>query len=134
MPGDDPGSIDSRLEMLFDVHGYKQPVSSFIGTRHDKRTRMDNTLDLLLTSISSTIVMDVSIVTSNHLSDHAFISCRLSCQCIKMPPTPYKYSDIKHLPVDIDAFQQCLRNSTLFSSVTDYLDEYLDEIKHVVGA
>ena len=112
MLGSDSNSIDSRLETLFDVHGIKQYLMN--STRWDKWTGKEDILDLLATSTTFTIVSEVSVVSSHHLSDHASITCRLSCWWIKLPVTSYTYRDIKQL--DTTILEQQLDDSRLFTS------------------
>ena len=71
LPGLNSISIDDRLSTLLDTHGYQQHVS--------EPTRCNNLLDLLITPISSemqTLVSNVTVVSSNDLSDHNLVCQR----------------------------------------------------------
>ena len=129
MPGSDPDSIDSILQTLFDVRGLEQHVAST--TRTDKKTGRENILDLIVSPNTSTVVSDVRVATSHFMSDHAFVTCQVSCRRVKLPPTSYQYRELKQL--DMDSFQHRLKNSSLFASSSTTTDEYLDEMERVIG-
>ena len=84
LPGLNSISIDDRLSTLLDTHGYQQHVS--------EPTRCNNLLDLLITPISSemqTLVSNVTVVSSNDLSDHNLVIGDLSIRRIKQAATQH---------------------------------------------
>ena len=46
-------------------------------------------------------------------------------------PTSHQYRELKQL--DMDSFQQRLKNSSLFALSSTTADEYLDEMEHIIG-
>ena len=125
LPGLNSISIDDRLSTLLDTHGYQQHVS--------EPTRCNNMLDLLISPISlemQTLVSNVTVVSSNDLSDHNLVIGDQSIRRIKQAPTSSVYRNVKN--INIADFEQRIRSSPLFTDPVDTPDEYLSQFESTI--
>ena len=109
--GDQPTSISTDLEGVFELHSLHQYVG--VPTRH-RSSASGSLLDLVVTRIGSCRVSQVAVHSSHEVSDHDLVTWRLATH--KLLPRKiitYYHRNLKN--IDTDLFQGDIRKSVLFT-------------------
>ena len=128
MPGLSSATINQDLENILETHGLHQHVRE--PTHRSTNVDRENILDLVVAHTSSSVVSNVAVVASHHLSDHKLIIGPLQVKRTKLPSTTYKYRNIKL--IDVDDFWRRILSSSLFDQLDYSVDAYLDLMEQVV--
>lgn len=116
-PGAGDRQLDVNLDDLLQRYNLAQHVNS--------ATRGDNTLDLLITSVSDSDLLSDVVVQSTCFSDHHLVACRLHVP-LHLPTTSrYCYRDVRR--VDLAAFHRDVQQSPLYDFDSDTpVDSYVE--------
>ena len=102
-------------------------IDSFGLTQHVKSpTRVDNLLDLLMTTDSASTVIGVDFCESHGISDHRLVTCQLV-----RPAQTFSSRNLKD--IDLVRFNEMIYNSELYSSPAQDTDGYCFQLDSVVN-
>ena len=125
-PGDTAGAVDWRLGVVLGDRGLQQCVTS--------PTRSENLLDVVISDTSSNIVSSFS-TSDVDFSDHRLVNFNIAAPIMCAAATTFTYIDLKR--VDMNTFQNQLRQSPLFISSPKPVNEYFQlmnsEVTRLLG-
>ena len=127
--GDQPTSISTDLEGVFELHSLHQYVG--VPTRH-RSSASGSLLDLVVARIGSSRVSQVAVHSSHEVSDHDLVTWSLATRML--PPRKiitYYHRNLKN--IDTDLFQGDIRKSALFTDPADSVDGFADQLESTVG-
>ena len=127
--GDQPTSISTDLEGVFELHSLHQYVG--VPTRH-RSSASGSLLDLVVARIGSSRVSQVAVYSTHEVSDHDLVTWSLAT--CTLPPRKiitYYHRNLKN--IDTDLFQEDIRKSVLFTDPADTVDGFADQLESTVG-
>jgi hypothetical protein len=123
-PGSDATSVSSRLEDTFDVFGLKQHVNS------PTRSNPDHVLDVVATDPAS-MVCDIVVDDAGQISDHRLVVATITAESAQRhAPAVFTFRRIAN--IDLVAFEQKLRSSSLFLAPATTAEQFAEQMKTVI--